>query len=114
MVDVETTRVHLIQAEARVQVRERSHRWADPSRGQRFGCGLDGTVVRIVDHDLIFVGVAKEHVRDDVGRIAVNDLVEEIGRVGQWIDSIPATEDMSQDPDPFASIFGRLELFDQE
>ena len=52
-------------------------------------------VVGVVDHDLVFVSVAKEDVGDHVGAVAVDDLVKEIGWVGERVRPVPAC-DMDQ------------------
>ncbi|KAI7092121.1 hypothetical protein KC356_g71 [Hortaea werneckii] len=43
---------------------------------QRCFPSLLGAIVRIVDHDLIFVRVAKEDISDDMRAVAIYDLVE--------------------------------------
>lgn len=49
----------------------------------------------VVDHELVFVGVSKEDVRDDVGGVAVDDLVEQVRRVGEGVRPVPAAEDVA-------------------
>lgn len=41
------------------------------------------------------MSVAEEDISNDVRRIAVNDLIEKIGRVGQGVRAIPATDYVS-------------------
>ena len=75
---------------------------------------MDGAVVGVVDHELILVGVAEEDVGDDVWAVAVDDLVEEIGWIGNGVGPVPACEDVAQDPHTLASVLGGLELLDEE
>lgn len=76
--------------------------------------GLGGGVVGVVEHDLIFVGVAKEDPGDDVGRESIDNLVEEVGGVGERVGTVPAGEDVGEDPDAFVGGFGGEEFFGQE
>ena len=64
--DVEGVCVDFIHAEARVEVGERGHGRADPASGEGVSRVLHGAVERVVDHELVFVGVAEEYVGDDV------------------------------------------------
>ena len=65
--DVEGVGVDFVHAEAGVKVRERGDGGADPAGGERVGRVLDGAVEGVIDHELVFVGVAEEYVGDDVG-----------------------------------------------
>lgn len=78
IVDGEIASVDFIHAVATVQVGERSDARSDPANAESVGGVLDGAVVGIVDHELIFVSVAEEDVCDHMGRVTVNDLVEQI------------------------------------
>lgn len=81
-VDVEGGGVDFVHAEAGVEVGEGCDAGANPARGEGGVAGLDGAVVGIVDHLLVFVGVTEKDVGDDVGGVAVDDLVEEV--CGIW------------------------------
>jgi hypothetical protein len=52
------------------------------------------------------VGVSEEDAGDDVGREAGDDLVEEVGGVGERVGAVPAGEDVAEDPDAFVGGFG--------
>lgn len=58
--------------------------------------------------------VSEEEVRDNVGAIAVDDLVEEIGGIREGVGAVPAGENVAKDPDALAFIFGVLEFGDQK
>ena len=110
--DVEGARVDLVHAEARVEVRERRHRRPDPAGRERVRRVLHRAVERVVDHELVFMRVAEEDVGDDVGRVAGDDLVEIVGRVGDRVRPVPARQDVAEDPDALAFVFGVLQLAD--
>ena len=82
IVNVELTSVYFVEPVAAVKVGVRRDAGPDPVSGQRCIGALNSPVVCEVDHNLVFVGVAKENVRDDVGRVPINDLVEEIRGIG--------------------------------
>ena len=46
-------------------------------------------VVSIVDHDLILMRVSEEYIGNHMRTVAIDDLVEKIGRVRQRISAIP-------------------------
>jgi hypothetical protein len=73
---------------------------------------LDCAVEGVVDHELVFVGVAKEDIGDDVRGIASDDLVEIVGGVRDRVGAIPAREDVAKDPDALTIVFGVLKLAD--
>jgi len=75
---------------------------------------LLGAVGSVVDHDLVFVSMAEENVRDHMGRVAVDDLIEEICGVRKRIGTIPAGKHVPDDPDTLAGVFGRLEFGDEK
>ena len=114
VVDVEVAGVDDVHAVAGVEVGERGDGRADPGGGEGRGRGLGGAVVGVVDHEFVFVRVAEEDVGDDVGRVAVDDLVEEVAGVGERVGAVPAGEDVAEDPDAFVGVFGGLEFRDQE
>jgi hypothetical protein len=58
------------------------------------------------------MGMAEEDVGDDVRGIAGDDLIEVVCGVGDRIRAIPAREDVAEDPDALAFVFGILELAD--
>lgn len=58
--------------------------------------------------------VAEEDVGDDVRAVAVDDLVEEVGWVGHGVRAVPAGEDVGEEPDALAAVFGGLEFGDEE
>ena len=114
VVDVEGGRIDFVEAEAAVEICERRYARADPT-GSQGVCGrLDRAVLGVVDHHFVFVGVPEEDTRDDVGGVAVDDLVEEVGRVRKRIGTVPAGEDVAEDPDTLFGIFGGLQLLDHE
>lgn len=78
VVNGEIARVHLVHAVARVEIGERSNTGSDPSNVQRMSSILGSTVVGIVDHKLIFVGVSEEDTGNNVGGVSIDDLIEEI------------------------------------
>ena len=47
-------------------------------------------------------------------REAVDDLVEEVGGVGERVGSVPAGQDVAEDPDAFVIFFGGLEFGGEE
>jgi len=112
IINVEVTRIDFVHAEPRVEVRERGDAGADPSGGEGVGGVAHGAVVGVVEEELVLVGVAEEDPRDDVGREALDDLVEEVGGVGQRVGAVPAAEDVADEPDALAAFFGRFEFFD--
>ena len=114
VVDVEGGGVDFVEAEAAVEIGEGRDARADPARSQCVGGGLHGAVLGVVDHDFVFVGVAEEDAGDDVGGVAVDDLVEEVGRVRKRVGTVPAGEDVAEDPDTLFGIFGGLQLLDHE
>jgi hypothetical protein len=60
------------------------------------------------------MSMAEEDVRNHVRAVAVDDLVEEIDTVGERVGAVPAGEDVAEDPNALALVFGVLELGDQE
>lgn len=75
-VNVEVARVDLIQTEATVQVLQRGYAGHDPTGGEGIVGILHSPVVGIVNHELVLVGVSEEDVGNNMGRVAVHDLVE--------------------------------------
>ena len=71
-------------------------------------------IVGVVDHLFVFVRVAEEDVGDDVRAVAFDDLVEEVGWVGEWVCAVPAAEDVAEEPDSFAGVLRCLEFGDEE
>lgn len=110
--DIEGIRVDLVHAEAGVDVRERRDRGANPAGRESMGEVLDRAVEGVVDHELVFVGVAEEDIGDDMRGIAGDDLIEVVGGVGERVGAVPASEDVAEDPDALAFVFGLLELAD--
>lgn len=112
VVDVEVGRVDLVEAEGGVHVGQRGDAGADPG-GCEGGGGVDGgCVVCVEEGEVVFVGVAEEDAGDDVRRVAVDDLVEEVAWVGEGVGAVPAAGDVADDPDAFARVFGFLEFAD--
>lgn len=112
LVDVEVSRVNLVEAEAAVHVCQRCDAGSDPASGEGGVCILNRAVVSIVDHELVLVVVAEEYVGDDVWGVAVYDLVEEVCWVWDWVAAIPAAGDVTNQPDAFVRVLGFLELLD--
>jgi hypothetical protein len=73
---------------------------------------LDCAIEGVVDHELVFMGVAEEDIGDDMRGIASDDLVEIVGGVREWVRAVPARENVAEDPDALAIVFGLLELVD--
>lgn len=73
---------------------------------------LDRPVEGVVDHELVFVRVAKEDAGNDMRRVAGDNLVEVIAGVGKRVRAVPAGQDVAEDPHAFAFIFGILEFAD--
>jgi hypothetical protein len=71
-------------------------------------CAVEG----VVDHELVFMGVAEEDIGDDVRGIASDDLVKIVGGVRERVGAVPAREDVAEDPDALAIVFGFLEFAD--
>lgn len=95
IVDVEAASVDLVQPETGVEVRERRDTGAYPTGRERIRSRLSGTVVGVVDHELVFVCVAEEDVGDNVRAVALDDLVEEVGWVWERVAAVPAREDVT-------------------
>ena len=110
--NIEGIRVDLVHAEAGVDIRERRDRGANPAGHEGMGRVLDRAVEGVVDHELVFVSVAEEDVGDDVRGIAGDDLIEVVGGIGEGVGAVPAREDVAEDPDALAFVFGLLELAD--
>ena len=60
------------------------------------------------------MGVAEKDAGDDVRRVAGDDLVEEVGRVGDGVGTVPAGEDVAKHPDAFVVVFCGLEFPGEE
>jgi hypothetical protein len=110
--DIEGIRVDLVHAEAGVDVGERRDRGANPAGHEGMSGVLDRAIEGIVDHELVFVSVAEEDIGDDVRGVTGDDLVEVVGGVGERVGAIPAREDVAEDPDALAFVFGLLEFAD--
>lgn len=78
------------------------------------GCARFTYVIGVVDHELVLMRVSEEHVSDDMRRVAFDDLIEQIRRVGKRIGAIPSRENMSKEPDTLAGVFCSLQLFDNK
>ena len=76
------------------------------------GCILHGAVLRIVDHNLVLVGMTKEDTCNNVRRVSINDLVEQIRRIGEGVASVPTRQYVAKDPGTFAVVLRRLKLVD--
>ena len=114
LVDFERAGVDFVHAEAAVKICQWGYGGADPAGGLGVGgCALRA-VLGVVDHDLVFVGVAEEDIGNDVGRVAIHDLVEEVGGVIQGVRTIPAGQDVSDDPNSLLGILCGLEFLDEE
>lgn len=109
-VNVKVARVDLVETEPAVHVRQGCYTRDDPARRQGCGSVLDCAVVGVVDYELVLMSVAEEDVGDDVRGVAVYDLVEEVGRVGERVGAVPSARDMADDPDAFVVVFGFLEF----
>lgn len=78
VVDGKVSRVDFVRAVSAVQVGQRGDAGPDPADVQGV-CGvLDSSVVGVVDHELVFMGVAEKNTRNHMRREAVDDLVEEV------------------------------------
>jgi len=114
VVDVEAAGVNFVHPEPAIQIRQGRHARANPAWRECILACLLGTVVSVVDHNFVFVGVAEENIGDYVRGVAVDDLVEEVRGVGERVAAVPAGEDVAEDPDAFAGVFRGLEFGDQE
>ncbi len=130
IVDREVTCIDLVHAVSAVEVGQRCDARPNPANIQGMSCILNSAIVGIVDHELIFMGMPKEDAGNDMRRIAVDDLVEEILScwsvawvpklelltcgVGNRIRSIPAGQNVSNDPDSLAFVLCILELIGKE
>lgn len=112
LVDVEVSRVNLVEAESAVHVCQRRDAGSDPASGEGCVFVLNCAITGVVDHELVLVVVTEEYVGDDVWGVAVYDLVEEVGWVWDWIAAIPAAGDVANQPDAFVRVLGFLELLD--
>ena len=90
VVDFEVAGVDFVHSEAAVEIRQGGYAGADPAGGEGIGARLLGAVVGVVDHDFVFVRVPEEDVGDYVWGVAVDDLVEEVGGVWEWVGAVPA------------------------
>ena len=59
------------------------------------------------------MSVAPEQVSNDVGTVALDDLVKVVCWVRQRVASVPAGQNVANDPNAFAAVFGALELGDE-
>ena len=114
VVDAEVTSVDLVVAVTRVEVGEGCDRRADPAYIDGVANVTGCAVLGVVDHELIFVRMAKEDSCNYVGGVAVDDLVEEISRIRKRIRSVPSCQNMAQYPDTLALRFRVLELRSEE
>lgn len=114
IVNVEVTSVDLIKSPCRRVALKRRQAGGDPGRDEGVGGCLDGAVLVVVDGLLVSVGVAKEDVGDDVGGVAVDNLVEEVGVRGEDLAAGPSRGDVAEEPDTLGSVLGGLELVDEE
>lgn len=85
VVDVEGGGVDAVEAVAAVEVCEGRDGGPDPGGGEGGGGRLRGAVRGVEDGELVFVGVAEKDVCDDVRGVAVDDLVEEVGGIGEGV-----------------------------
>jgi len=120
IVDLEVSGVDLVHSVARVEIGQWRDGWADPGIGEGIAGRLLSSIVRVENLDLygsgnapgrscalfrtylIFVGVAKEDVGNDVRAVAVHNLVEQIGRVWQWVGTVPSRKHVCNNPDSLA------------
>lgn len=113
-INVEVASVDFVEAVTAVEVGQRGDARPDPAGGQSCVSALDGRIVGKVDHELIFVSMAKEYVGDDMGRVSIDDLVEEVRGVRQRVGSVPAAKNVADNPNTFSGVFGLLKLVDHE
>lgn len=78
IINVEIAGVHHVHTIPRIQVGQRGDARANPACGKSVRSVLDGTVVSIVYHELIFMSVAEEDVGNHVWRVTVDNLIKEI------------------------------------
>ena len=101
--------VDLVDTESRVDVRVRSDRGSNPSSGNGalsgFGTGS------IVEGKLVVVGVTKELLSNDVGRVTLNDLVVESRPVLETVGL--RRSNVTDDPHTLTSILSLLKLSNQ-
>ena len=110
IVDAEVASVDFVQAVSAIEIRKRRNARCDPSGVQHCGFADAGGIIGIVQEEEIFVGVAKEDIGDDMRRVSLNDLVEEISRIWNRVRSIPTAEHVADDPNSLAAIFSSLKL----
>lgn len=79
----------MVQNLPRVNICERGERGTDPGVGNGFLSRLACAVVAIIDECLVFMGVAKEHSGNHVGRVSLDDLIEIIRPTWRGICSVP-------------------------
>lgn len=78
LVYIEVTSINFIHAIARIEICQWCDARTDPTNSLCVGSVEGSTVVGIVDHKLIFVGMAKEYSSNNVRGISIDDLVEKI------------------------------------
>lgn len=58
------------------------------------------------------MGVAEEDISNHVWRVSVDNLVEEVCRIGDRVGAVPSTQDVTHDPDALTGILCFLEFLD--
>jgi len=107
--DVPALGIDLVDTEARVEASERCDRGSDPSSGDG---GLSGFGTRsIVESKLITMAVTKELLSNNVGRVALDDLVIESRPVLETIGHGGA--DVTNDPNTLTLVLSSLQLSNQ-
>lgn len=111
-IDIEGSSIDLVHAETAVQIGKRRNTWSNPANVECVRRGYVTSVIGIVYHELVLMSMAEEDVGDDVWRIAINDLIEQICGVWQTVGAIPSSQYVTDDPDSFTCIFCSLQFFD--
>lgn len=134
VVYTEVAGIDFIDTVARVEIGQRSYAWTDPTHVLSMGGVASGAIIRIVDHELVFMCVAEEDTSNNMRGVPANDLVKQICRgvsmipsldldtyslvhtcgVRQWVCTIPACQNMTQNPYSLTFILGLLKLLRKE
>lgn len=109
IINVPVASINLVDSETGVQVGVRSDGGPNPSSrdcaSRRFGGGV------VEECEFVVMGMSKELFSNDVGGVALDDLVVECGPVLETVGL--GGSNVTDDPDALAGIFGGLELGDK-
>ena len=67
----------------------------DPAECQGVLGRLDSAVVGVIDHNLVLMSMPKKDICDDVRRITVDDLIEQVGWIRERVRTVPASQDVA-------------------